>query len=125
VNNEEKYKWPMSSEELANILGIKGGTIRSMKSRAEKCGIKFVEGEDFIEYSSIPTGKSGEYGKKWTKNGAIKIAQRVRTEKSNNFLKEMGVDKYEPSHRIESEYIDIIKAAIKGHTGYIEQYTAT
>jgi len=109
MENDDKQDWPIHSYELAKILGVSEERIRGLKSKHKE---ELITG---VHYTS------GAHSPKWTKEGAIKLAEYLPKAKAGAFLQEMGV-KARHRSKVESDCLEIIKGAIDGFTSYHEQY---
>ncbi len=117
---DEKYKWPMSNADIAELFGVTEGNIRGHQSR-HKQDLVWEEGKDcWGEDLGVPNAPT--LMTVWSKEGAIKLAHYCgRSRKAGIFLEEMGISKRRISH-VESACMDIITSAIDGFTRYKRHY---
>jgi len=117
MDNKRIDHWPLTNEELAELLGVSVGRIKNVKSvnRGE-----LEEGVHFIKEWGVKPGSPPMT--KWTQEGAIAIATKIRSNKAGIFLEHKGIRERHRS-RIEHCAIDIITHAIKGFTQFKRQYS--
>ena len=89
VQEDSKYEWVISSEDVAEGYGMSASSLRSVKSRNTH---KFVEGTHFIMItSSVADCNSRDNLKSkklmWTKSGVLKIGmQGINTPLADAFV---------------------------------------
>ena len=108
----------MSNSDLAKVLGVKEGTIRSHQRNHKK---EFIEGEDFWG-ANLGVPYAPTLMTVWSEQGAIKLARYCqRSGKAQAFLQEMGIadrDVFYPEGRL----LDIIESAMSGFSACLRQY---
>jgi len=108
---EDEIAFPLTDAKLAELLGVKLGTIRSRKSILKG---NFTEGEHYTKVDNPKHRSSKDFTIfLWKEPGAIEVAQKLRTEKARKFLKSRGINPIKGS-KVAYTFIDIIESALNG-----------
>jgi len=113
----KKEKILFTNAQLADLLNVKINYLRVLKNHNKE---RLKDNKHFI---SVPGFKKGSPPMiKWTKQGALFLANKIRTPEAGIFLQKMGIKERHRS-RVEYEAIGIITHAIKGFAKFKKQYS--
>ncbi len=99
--------WPMTDQQLAELLGIQDGTVRQHRRINKK---DLIEG---VHYSLHYHDSNSRDQYLWLEEGGIFLARHCRQRKAKEFLELLGIAVREKSH-IESDTISIIVNSLDG-----------
>lgn len=108
-------EWPIRTEDLAPLLGLKPDSVHSKLSRFRS---EFVYGQDYEKRQLLRQRPEVV----WHREGAVKLAKRtIRLVKAREFLQDLGEIEREPTS-YESRTMDMIEAALTGTTEMNRRY---